>query len=133
MNITKIFIMILIIIPIANAHLLSPEKYPEGTCELAAKEFQNKYNGVLIFTVPYLDGQNIQGKYSGAWINRVYIKGNNQYFYIDYPNQRIFNSKELVISFYSNAFKNKFDNGAIEARVFAYGEDTIPFPLIWNY
>ena len=118
---------------IGSAQLLSPENYPEGTCELAAKEFQTKFGGVLVLTMPYIDEQNIEGKYSGAWINRVYIKGNDQYFYFDYPNQKIFSSKEEVISFYSNAFKNKFDNGNIESKVFVYGEDYIPFPLIFNY
>ena len=102
-------------------------------CELAAKDVQEEFGGVLVFVVPYLDERNVPGKYSGAWINRIYMKGNNKYFYIDYPNQRIFSSKEEATYFYSNSFKNKFDNGNVEARLFVYGEDSIPFPLIWNY
>ena len=118
---------------IANAQLLAPDQYPEGMCELAAKEFQNKFGGNMVLTMPYLNDQIIPGKYSGAWINRVYVTGNNQYFYIDYPNQLIFSSKEETNAFYSNAFKNKFDNGNVESRMFVYGEDSIPFPIIWNY
>lgn len=125
--------ILLFIIPISSAKPLSPDNYPEGTCELAAKEIQKEFGGNLVLVMPYIGEEYIKGKYSGAWINRIYIKGNNQYFYIDYPNQRIFSSKEEAISFYSNSFKNKFDNGNIEARIFVYGEDYIPFPIIWNY
>jgi len=43
---------LLLLIPIASAQLQLPSSYPEGTCELAAKEFQAKYGGDLVFVFP---------------------------------------------------------------------------------
>ena len=118
---------------IVSAKLQEPYIYNEGECELVAKEFQNKFGGNLVLTIPYIGDKNVPGKYSGAWINKVYISGNDKYFYIDYSNQRIFSSKEEVKSFYSDLFTNKFENVNVYAKVFIYGEDNIPFPIIWNY
>lgn len=124
--------LFLVWLTISSAQLEIPTEYPEGTCELAAKEVQKKHGGVMVLAVPYLNGY-IPGKYSGAWFNRIYMKGNDQYFYIDYPGQNIFSSEEEAEVFFSNAFRNKFENGKIEAKIFVYGEDPIPFPIIWNY
>ncbi len=113
--------------------LMAPDEYPEGTCELAAKEVQKEFGGQMVLVFPYLNGQYVPGKYSGAWINRMYMKGNDQYFYIDYPGQNIFSTKEDAQEHFTNAFRHKFDSPDIEARLFVYGEDPIPFPVIWNY
>ena len=135
--------LLLVTLPILSIHnsinstgggsLEAPDKYPDGMCELAAKELQNKFGGNLVFIVPYIGTQNIEGKFSGHWINRIYMSGNKQYYYIDYQNQMIFSSKESMIDLYSNIFKYKFNDDSVDAKVFIYGEDTIPFPIIWNH
>lgn len=133
MNVIAEIVLFLFLIQSSSAELMQPSEYQEGQCELAAKEFQNRFGGELVLAYPFLDYQFVPGRFAGAWINKIYIKHNKQYFYFDYPGQRIFSSKEEVTSYYSNVFRNKFDNGNIEAKIYVFGTDSIPFPLIFNY
>ena len=129
---------LLLLIPIASAQLQLPSAYPEGTCELAAKEFQAKYGGDLVFVFPQSDGKwlteknngemYLSGRYGGSWLNRVYVKGNNKHYYIDYPNQRIYDSKESIVADYNYQAYNK----PVTFTVFIYGQDHIPFNVIHN-
>ncbi len=126
-------VLFLFLTQASSAKLMQPSEYQEGQCELAAKEFQNRFGGELVLAYPFLDDQFVPGRFAGVWINKIYIKHNKQDFYFYYPGQRIFSSREEVISYYSNVLKNKFDNGNIEARIYVFGIDSIPFPLIFNY
>lgn len=105
----------------------------EGECELAAKTYQKEYGGDLVFVAPYdtRDNSFIKGAYSGTWINLVHKNGKD--IYVDYINQRIFMEKDEVVTVYNNQMKKKFSSSYVNVKLFIYGVDSMPYPMIWHY
>lgn len=119
------------------AELLIPkgglnETYSDGQCELAAKEFQNIYGGNLVFIAPY-NRETTAWKicdFCGHWTNRIYYKG--KILWIDYMNKEIYTSKESMRQSLQRNLQFKFEE-PIDAKVFVYGEDEMPYSMIWHY
>ncbi len=100
---------------------------PNNTCELTARQFQNVYGGDLVFLQPLDSTGNYDfGDYNGHWINYVWYEPFNRSYYIDYVNQRVFNTKDEVIQF------EKKTTGA-NYVLYDVNTETIPFPIIYHY
>ncbi len=117
-----LFIIFLIFFFMSNAQALRPTwEYPEGKCELAAKDFQKVYGGNLVYIIPLSNsGAYEMGDYAGAWMNRV----NNTYF--DYVNNRTFYSIQDIKNFYLTVAEKKVE-------VYNLNEGHPPFQLIEHY
>lgn len=107
----------------------------EGDCELIAKQYKKEYGGRMVLYMPYMNGQLIEGNTSGAWGNKITVDG--QDFYVDYQKQIIFynssrTAKENAMNYYQNALMAKHQM-PVTVRMFVYGVDEIPFPMIWNF
>ncbi len=107
--------------------LLEYWRYPNNTCELAAMQFQKVYGGDLIFLQPLNSGGSYNfGPYKGHWINYVWYEPFNRSYYIDYVNQRVFNTKDEVTQF------EKKSTGT-DYVLYDVNKETVPFPIIHHY
>lgn len=106
-----------------------PSEYGYNECELIAKDFQKEYGGSLIWIAPKYpsSGAWVLGEYSAHLINYKYMSGNRESYYIDYGNQRIFETKEQVALWY------KTESG-YDSEIFNLGDgERPPYSLIWHY
>ena len=109
-----------------QAQLLAPEQYPEGTCELAAKEYQKVSGGDLIFVQPLKeDGSFDLGDYKGTWMNKAWDKSRGTY-YINYPDKSYFNRTQDIVAYYKSFAKK-------DVVVYNLNEVHPPFSIIWHY
>lgn len=109
-----------------KSQLMPPESYPEGTCELAAKEYRAVYGGDLIFVQPLKDnGAFDLGEYNGALLNKAWNKEKGTY-YIYYPTGKYFNNTEEIKLWY------KVKTGK-QSEVYNVNEVHTPFPVVWHY
>lgn len=107
--------------------------YPPNSCEKIAKDYQKEYGGRLVFAAPYntKSGLWIRGDYAGHWINVVTINDTN--IYIDYGAGYTYINKEETITYTGYMMQNKFQTSNVSVKLFIYGEDTMPYPIIWHY
>ena len=116
--------------------LQDPTAYrEEGDCELIAKQYQKEYGGYMVLYVPYINEQPLQGNIAAAWGNKVVVNGID--IYVDYQTQTIFydtnfTAKQNVLDFYTTILSQKHQQ-SITVKMFVYGVDEIPFPIIWNF
>ncbi len=114
-------------LPLASA-LKQPEEYGEDQCELIAKDFQKKFGGSLIWIQPIDEsGAYILEDYSAHILNKVYMSGNNDYFYIDWKTQSIIKGTERDLKIWYWGMKQK------ESEIFDLSEKHPPFSIIWRY
>jgi hypothetical protein len=107
----------------------------EGDCELIAKQYKKEYGGHMVLYMPYMNGQLITGKISGAWGNMITVDGFD--FYVDYRSQTLFynsssTAKENALFFYENILMAKHQM-PVSVKMFVHGVDEIPFPITWNF
>jgi len=107
--------------------------YPPNSCELIAKDNQKINGGHIVYIAPYdtITGAWKTGDFVGHWINSIYINGTT--IFVDHYLQHIFTSKDDTINFYNNFMQNKFENDNIAVKIYVYGEDTMPYPMIYHY
>jgi len=132
-------LLICLNVNVVSAQMLSPNEYNQlydsAWCEHIAKDFQDNYGGHLIVLLPLLrSGEPAylgdDKKITGHMINKVYIRGNNQYFYIDYGAQRIMSSKEEVKEHYLDYTTNML---ARDVGIYDMNDgEHPPIPMIWR-
>ena len=102
------------------------------SCELIAKDNQVD-GGYIVYIAPYdtITGAWKMGEFAGHWINSIYINGTE--IFIDHIDRKVFTSKDDTISYYNNHMQNKFENRNIAVKLYVYGKDTMPYPMIYHY
>ena len=132
-------LVFLLLIPISSAAIQTPNwyynNYNSAWCEHIAKDFQEEFGGNLIVLIPLLRSGEIaytddNRKVMGHMINKIYIRGNNKYYYIDYGAQRIMSNIEEVKQHYLDYTSNMLvrDVGIYDIN---NGEHP-PIPMIWR-
>lgn len=121
-------ILFALISSVQAGYLKLPSEYGNQECELISKDFQKDFGGSLVFIVPLEDnGAFVEGDYAGHFLNKIYIKGNKDYFYFDWQSQSIFTSKQEVRDWYiSMTFYN-------DAIVYDLSYERPPIPIRWHY
>jgi len=105
-----------------------PETYGLNECELIAKNFKDEFGGSLIFIQPLKEnGPYDLSDYGGHLINKKYISGNEQNFYFDWGNQKIFSSLTEAEIWYEDIYYGR------KVEVFDLSSEHPPFSIIWHY
>lgn len=124
----KLLMLIILISLVGSAN--AAVVYPFLDCEKVAKEKASELNMKLVFIAEQTEsGAWKQGEYVGHWLNMKEI--HSKKYYVDFTYSRIFTSKEQVSEFWSEitSYNGKNRNN----EVFVYGEDRMPYRMIWHY
>lgn len=120
-----VFIGLIIASPVFAMKL--PSEYGDNQCELIAKDFQKEFGGSLVFIQPLKsNGAYDLCDFCGHWINKKYISGSKKEYFFDWQHQKIFSSKEEIISMFH-------DSISINVEVFELDKEHPPFAIIYHY
>lgn len=129
-----IYLILLVFILIDNVSALKlPSEYEDGQCELIAKDFQKEFGGSLVWIQPLIENGAYEfeseelGIYNAHILNKIYISGNKNYYYIDWYSQSIIGTtKEDVKNWYKGwTFKN--------SQVWDLEYERPSFNIKWRY
>lgn len=109
MKIIYIIFCILILLSFtADAKLLKPWEYPEGSCIRYSEDFQKEFGGQFIIIVP---DEGYRYLTPGHFMNNITIGG--KIYYIDWREQRIFSNKQTVLGWFNDmgkAYNSSFNS-----------------------